>query len=337
MGFNLKTFILGGKTFCCCIPVRFGVLAMSFTSMCLAGMLAIVLWYESASWDNTATEKTAFKAAGVIETFLFVVSVLGFVGAMVRKKLFILIYAYFLYFHLLVDIGLASYILWMLTHQEKEDVIAACQGAIKDGTAQSQCTALLQATQGIFFGVASIFLLIEMYGCIIVARYVNQIGTEKRDLRKSRMQPSDSTGGFKVLPSQSRGAYATLGGEHDNDIGLEEYPHATTEFNPYDAKYSPQHLDGETEGDAEEGYGGGSWTHHDIARSEKARSRSTLEMGPGEGEEEETAVAGEVEELPDYSGSSVVKAAPEKASYTPGAAARVESPERINEPEPSLL
>ena len=49
MGFSLKEFIFGGTTFCCCFPVRFGVIAMALMSMFIAGALAIVSWFEVAS------------------------------------------------------------------------------------------------------------------------------------------------------------------------------------------------------------------------------------------------------------------------------------------------
>jgi hypothetical protein len=49
MTFSLKEFILGGKTFCCCLPVRLGVIAMSFLGILVSGILTVVIWFVISS------------------------------------------------------------------------------------------------------------------------------------------------------------------------------------------------------------------------------------------------------------------------------------------------
>jgi hypothetical protein len=99
MAFSLKKFIFGGKTFCCCLPVRFGVLAMTLISILLTGVLLIGIWFKTSrsslptlhtdhlrshsyflgGHDLTSKERSVLILVGLVETLLFVASVLGYV------------------------------------------------------------------------------------------------------------------------------------------------------------------------------------------------------------------------------------------------------------------
>lgn len=99
MPFSYRDLFCGGRTFCCCLPVRVGVIIMSLLGIVVAGVLSIVLWFEVASQfclsllvdarndlingdalgtpDMTSTERAGFILAGLVETLLFVASSLG--------------------------------------------------------------------------------------------------------------------------------------------------------------------------------------------------------------------------------------------------------------------
>lgn len=47
MGF--KEYVFGGQTFCCCLPTRIGVIAMSFLTMLVSLLLAVIVFFEVAS------------------------------------------------------------------------------------------------------------------------------------------------------------------------------------------------------------------------------------------------------------------------------------------------
>ncbi|KAJ7217998.1 hypothetical protein GGX14DRAFT_599074 [Mycena pura] len=194
MAFSYRDFFFGGTTFCCCLKVRLGVAIMTVVGMLFAGLLSILLWFEvSTSTDIASKERTAFILAGLLETLLFVASILGFVGVIVRKQLFVQIYAYFIYVHLVVNFAVAAYLLYMLVHVSTTDQIDACQKAIKNTGAQDQCTGLFKIALGVYAVVASVVLMTELYGAIVVARYVNQIQREKRNVRASRIGSSRSS------------------------------------------------------------------------------------------------------------------------------------------------
>ncbi|KAJ6586997.1 hypothetical protein DFH09DRAFT_910218 [Mycena vulgaris] len=236
MAFSYRELFFGGTTFCCCLRVRLGVIIMTVLGMLFAGLLSILLWFEVASTpDMSSSERTIFIIAGLVESLLFVVSILGFVGAVVRKQLFVQIYAYFIYVHFLLNLGVAIYLLYMIVHVSSSDQVKACQQAIQNTAAQSQCTGLLKLGLGIYGAVASIVLLTEMYGAIIVARYVNQVQREKRNIRASRM----SQGAFKMGPPGAR--YSTIPGDSDG-IPLRSKGLSTTEeFDPYEEVAAPDY------------------------------------------------------------------------------------------------
>ncbi|KAJ7462381.1 hypothetical protein B0H11DRAFT_2055469 [Mycena galericulata] len=238
MAFSYRELFFGGTTFCCCLRVRLGVIIMSVLGMLFAGLLSILLWFELASTpDMSSNERAIFIVAGLVETLLFVASVLGFVGAVVRKQVFVQIYAYFIYVHFILNLGVAIYLLYFLVHVSTTDQVKACQDAIQNTTAQSQCTGLLKVGLGIYGAVASIVLLTEMYGAIIVARYVNQVQREKRNIRASRMSQS----AFKM--GTPGGRYSTIKGD-DDGIPLRAAGHsmlASQEFDPYDEVAGPDY------------------------------------------------------------------------------------------------
>ncbi|KAK0212572.1 hypothetical protein DFS33DRAFT_1377052 [Desarmillaria ectypa] len=291
MPFSYRELFFGGTQFCCCLPVRAGVIAMSLLGIILPGILTIILWYEVASTpDPTSGERAGFVLAGLLETFLCVVSILGFVGAVVRKQLFVRIYAYSIYVHFFINVGVAAYLLWLITHFSESTATKVCQDTIKNTDAQQQCVGILQIARGVYFVLAALILLIEMYGAIIVARYLNQIQREKRTARASR-----ASIGYKMFPAP-RSEYVSLADtsrrtSQFSALSPEPYTSAR-EFDPYEEfdPYRNQSHAGpsvirqvdiysnEDELPIEAGYGGGTWTHSEISMEEKARlQRSTVD------------------------------------------------------------
>jgi hypothetical protein len=77
------------------------------------------------------------------------------------------VYAYYLYGHFVLNVAAAAYILWMVAHASRNDIVEACQNAIQNEQARKQCTTLFQVTQGVFFGVAFFVLLVELCTCAL--------------------------------------------------------------------------------------------------------------------------------------------------------------------------
>ncbi|KAG6845923.1 hypothetical protein H0H87_000729 [Tephrocybe sp. NHM501043] len=258
---------------------------MSLLGMIVAGALSIVLWFEVASSvDMTGGERAGFVIAGLVETFLFVASSLGFVGAIVRKQLFVQIYAYFIYVHFLLNIGVAAYLLYLVTHFSANAAVKACQETIQNKQAEDQCTGLLRVTQGVYLAIAAIVLLVELYLALVVTRYLNQLRNEKRSARGLRLENEEAFG----LVSRGKGRYSALPSQQDGGFAHPVYSSSGPDFDPYKEIHDPVHEERRLTGHdntfrpQEVDYGGGSWTHAEISSEEKARlQREEMDLMPG--------------------------------------------------------
>ncbi|KAF5370889.1 hypothetical protein D9758_002039 [Tetrapyrgos nigripes] len=108
-----------------------------------------------------------------------------FIGAIVRKQVFVQIYAYFTYVHFFINVAVAAYLLYIITHVSETAVDKLCDNTIKNAQGQEQCGGVLKFARGVYLAVAALVLLIELYGALIVTRYLNQIQNEKRAIRES--------------------------------------------------------------------------------------------------------------------------------------------------------
>lgn len=116
-----------------------------------------------------------------------------------------------------------------------------------------------------------------------MARYVNQVKTEKRMARASRLDNEEAF----ALVSKGKGRYSSIPGEQNRGITDSAYhfpDYSGQEFDPYDTNPESTNkvqqsfaYDG-TALPVEVGYGGGLWTYHEISEEEKAR----LKTGDGE-------------------------------------------------------
>jgi len=289
MAFSYRELFFGRTKFCCCIPVRLGVIAMAILGIIFSAVLSIVLWYElSASPHVSSGVRAAFVIGGLVETFLFAASIFGLVGSIVRKLSFIRIYAIFTYVHFVLNLGVAIWFLVAASHAAKSTDAALCEGS---GDAQEQCMGLISFGQRTLIVVASLVLLIEMYGALILTRYVNQLSNEKTYKRQTRRGIEEA---FRLDAARVR--YSTLASSHElaplGPVGSYNDDNGT-EYDPYqEASIQPPVVpvqaprrfktfvdNGRPSPPIEVGYGGGTWTHEEITEEEKARLKRELGAG----------------------------------------------------------
>lgn len=85
-----------------------------------------------------------------------------FVGTIVRKQTFVQTYAYLLYIHFVLNIAVAGYLLYVISHFSENATVTACQQAIQNPDGEQQCTSLLKIAKGVYFVVAALVLLVEL-------------------------------------------------------------------------------------------------------------------------------------------------------------------------------
>ncbi|ETW80729.1 hypothetical protein HETIRDRAFT_101844 [Heterobasidion irregulare TC 32-1] len=272
----VRRWVFERHRFCCCLPVRVGVIVMSLANLLVSGLLSVICWWEvAANRTLDAGERGAFVGAGLVETLLALLSILGFVGAVVRKQSFVTAYCYALYAHFLVNLAVASYFLYVILHAEHAAATRACEDAIEDAGAQGQCLGLLRFAAGIYGGLAGGLLALELYGAFMATRYVHQVKHEKRKM-KARAEG---------LPLHVRGA--SDGGDGDGVGLMGGYVRYTDENGEswYDRVGAPlkdevgeedarAHRGGLADGYYGEGGGGGEWTprREDVSGAEEYAS-----------------------------------------------------------------
>jgi len=252
---------------------------MTVLGILFSAVLSVALWYGVSSQDKpTRGILAALVIGGLVETFLFAASIFGLVGAIVRKLSFIRIYAVITYVHFLLNVGVAIWFLVEISSvAKKASAVKLCGGA------DSQCAKLLSFGQTAYIVVASLVLVLEAYGAIIVTRYVNQLQNEKSYKRQTRKGIEEA---FRLEAAKVR--YSTLASSHEFSLvrptGIYD-DQDNTEYDPYreasvDRPVPPVQavrrfktfMDPERPSPPiEVGYGGGTWTHEEISEEEKAR------------------------------------------------------------------
>ncbi|KAH8996543.1 hypothetical protein EDB86DRAFT_2919219 [Lactarius hatsudake] len=203
MGRGIVYWIFQRPRFCCCLPVRICVIIMALLGFILSGVLSVILWFEVASANGlTSKERGAFIGGAIVETLFFLISSVGLIGVIVRKQTFVTAYAIGLYVHFLLNLGVAGYLLSVVLHATSKDTVALCQHAINNTQAQDQCSSLFNTIRGTYAALASIILVVELYGAIVATRYVYQVRGEKREARMPRHMrgQSASSGTGRLIP-----------------------------------------------------------------------------------------------------------------------------------------
>ncbi|KXN85389.1 hypothetical protein AN958_11489 [Leucoagaricus sp. SymC.cos] len=285
MPFSYRELFFGKTRFCCCIPVRLGVTVMAVLGLVFSAVLSIILWYQvSVNHTMSPGVRAAFVIGGLVETFLFA----ALVGSIVRKLSFVRMYATITYVHFVLNLGVAIWFLVVVVQATNNANNVLCDNA---GDARSQCTKLFSFGRTTYIVLAVLVLLIELYGALIVTRYVWQLNREKSYRRQTRQGIEDA---FRLEAARAR--YSTLASSHElTPLGSPMYnDYDGTEYDPYREASVPPPVppaqtprrfktfvdQGRPAAPVEMGYGGGTWTHEEISEEEKERlKKQEQELG----------------------------------------------------------
>ncbi len=83
------------------------------------------------------------------------------VGAIVRKLTLATTYAVGLYIHFLINLSVASYLLFVILHSTDADTVTICQKVANQQT-KDQCSSILGYIRGVYAGLASFVLAVEL-------------------------------------------------------------------------------------------------------------------------------------------------------------------------------
>ncbi|CCO34389.1 hypothetical protein RSOLAG1IB_06031 [Rhizoctonia solani AG-1 IB] len=226
------------RRFCCCLPVRLGTFVLSFGSIITSGAYAATIWYAVYMSKNQKQvqldkpQEVAFVVAGSIYSFLFILSMFGFIGAVIRKRSFVSAYAQALWYMLGFQLASGAFFIYTLYRQKKVH-IDQCVKELKENNPPADvdlvklCTIATRTWKIIYIVVFAVSLLLHGYAAYIVSRYVEQLSAEQ-----SYRHTSKSTSAAFSTPGSGAAYYPhhPLGESTDNltqhHDGKQDYPYA---------------------------------------------------------------------------------------------------------------
>lgn len=145
-----------------------------------------------SSLNSVALDKQqyyAFIVIGVILSIYTLFSLFGFLGAIFRKRAFVALYSTVLWFLLGANIAVGVYMSYSAIRR-RNDLAAQCaadsqnnqNNIIADGEnkiTSAACDAASKIGIAVYIIVTVVQLLIQLYCCIIVKRYVEQLSEEQ--------------------------------------------------------------------------------------------------------------------------------------------------------------
>jgi len=173
---------VASRKFCCCLPVRFGVFVMTVLGIVGGAVIGGVGWYETqhlGSLHLTKNNEIALYISAVSYTILGIISFFGLAGVIIKKKGFVSMYSTLVWLHLGFSIGTGAYFIYTLFHKVGDEDVSNCVGSSSSDFEKDVCKKAFEVGRGIIIGLYIFVWLIELWGCIIVADYVGQLGEEE--------------------------------------------------------------------------------------------------------------------------------------------------------------
>ncbi|PVF94364.1 hypothetical protein CPB86DRAFT_789125 [Serendipita vermifera] len=202
------------RSFCFCIPVRFGVFVLSFVCLILSGLTAGVLWTALAKGPENDVKfannlKIGIIVAGTIYTLFTLISLAGLLGSLVRSRALVRTFAIFLWFQLFASFVYSiAFSVALFDKSVQNHLVTSCVSQTnatttavggKHAAAKSQedirtgCKSIFENKNKpwIIVGLVVYFLL-TLYACIIVRRYSKQLGDENAFLASASSQTTQA-------------------------------------------------------------------------------------------------------------------------------------------------
>ncbi|SNX84657.1 uncharacterized protein MEPE_03366 [Melanopsichium pennsylvanicum] len=178
------------RTFCCCIPVRLGVLILSPITAAAAALLAYTQLYLLINYPSQSDtfQKAIRGALAGITILIALASLFGFLGAIFARRRMVSFYSNMLWIGLIIFTVVGVIDLWQL-FRNKDSLISTCEnkaqlktqelqsflGISLTGTTEKACTKLADVsaiTIAVLFGI---LVLVLMWLIGIVTKYKHQL------------------------------------------------------------------------------------------------------------------------------------------------------------------
>ena len=165
------------RTFCCCIPVRAGVIVLSMLGFLIGGFISAIA---IMGIKNSTGLKTSLGLQVAAFIVLTLVSLLGLIGGIGRKKILVKVYFGLTVFQLAFGMGAGIYAIYRVfkdSHKYVEECLLP-NAADADKIAVT-CKQGISLIKGLMVAAFIVAWLIQIGMCVIVHRYVQQLEEEE--------------------------------------------------------------------------------------------------------------------------------------------------------------
>jgi len=175
------------RTCCFCLPVRFGVFVVTILGLAGGILLSYVGWSQTVRLQGVLPKanEIALYIASALWTLLAVLSLFGFVGAIIRNRTMISIFFMILVGHLIFSIISGAFALYNIFNVAGPDALQQCLATAAssapgpDVSTAADCQQGFNIIRGVAVGVFILAWLLEIWACFIVNSYINQLTDEK--------------------------------------------------------------------------------------------------------------------------------------------------------------
>jgi hypothetical protein len=196
MSANVRT-----RTFCCCLPVRFGVFVITILGMLGGTLLAVVGWLQTIKLQGMLpkTNEVALYIHASLYTLLAILSLFGFVGAIIKNRTMISIFFMMFVGHLVFSIFSGSFALYNIFNVSAGDAIQKCLNTPNSEGQQAteeDCNRGYTLLKALAVTIFIVVWLLQIWGCVITNNYISQLDDEEE--AKGRWPKADVETGSRV-------------------------------------------------------------------------------------------------------------------------------------------
>jgi len=171
-------------TFCCCLPVRFGVFLLSLLALGGGGFVAAISWIKISHLKQHPLgkiEEISLWVQASIFSFLALLAIFGFLGAIIKNRGMVSGFGTAIAVHLGFSIAAGIFTIYTMFARDSQEALDKCitkAGDDSDATVQS-CKKALILIKAVVVAVFVLMWLIQLYGYFVVERYVDQLDEER--------------------------------------------------------------------------------------------------------------------------------------------------------------
>jgi len=195
------------RKFCCCLPVRLGVLILSLGISLLGGLVAVVGWIDVKNLRDNPLPKgdeISLYIHAAMFSILCLVGAFGFIGAIGKQRGLVSIFGTMLALHLVFSVATGIYTLYTLFKRNTDDALANCIINSTDPNPSESCHRGLKILKIVAVVAYCVSWLVELYACLVITSYVKQLREEEE---ANIVHPSASMSHYYAPPAPQPNAY----------------------------------------------------------------------------------------------------------------------------------